>query len=269
MRLVFIASSIALLTACGSNFVVQQDTDVTIGELLYFQDQDGDGWGNPGEPQSLPEGGNTDTKFTARNGRDCDDSNTGVTARVGSLCPQDLVSADTSAAGVVYGQLEFVAVLPDADAVWAEYGHDACAAEGWGGSLAVFNGSDELDKVKALITGDTWAGWVGLKPAETCGDPETDECWAWDTATPSASFPPSAIGFCSPADRDPGADKFFGLDEPRLALVRRPSGTPLWCLGTPDEADSDIYFDRYAQFACVRATPDPVDWDVYPVDDAQ
>lgn len=281
MRLVFIAGSIALLTACGSNFVLQQDTDVVISELYYWEDQDGDGWGNPGEPQSLPEGGDSATKFTARNGRDCDDGVAGITGRTGSLCPQDLVTDGTPAAGVTLGSVEFVAVLPDGEPVWAEYGRDACATEGWGGTLATFDSAAEVDELEGLIPGDTWAGWIGVVPDEAAcpgpfGDGETydsyaaccaeEECWSWEGGAGSASFPPSALAFCSDVDRNPEDDKFFGLDTPRLALVRRPTGTPSWCLGTPDEADFDLYIDRYAQFACVRDAPNPADWAVWNLD---
>src|SRR5690606_30682346 len=72
------------LTGCASDWKAY-GIDTACREVLYFADQDGDGWGlstDEGVESCLPP-----ETGAVRNNRDCDDDDATITGRVGALCP--------------------------------------------------------------------------------------------------------------------------------------------------------------------------------------
>lgn len=279
MRLV-ILGSLALLGGCISDWEAHGIPSGDLPENLYFADEDGDGWGDPadpGAPASEP------PAQSARNNRDCDDTDAGVTGRTGVICPEQLVAfeeASTKFAPVATGGSEFVLVRAPTEVAWAGLAESACGPNGWGGRLATFTSEAELETVlagldpavtespadDALDDQRVWAGYVGFAPQGDAwghrdeADPGT---WVEDTSGMSVV----ASRFCSPRET-------YTEDLAYLALVR--DGAPddgafdpdSWCLGTPDEAlpatigDEPDYGLLYGHFICERPIPDATLYEV-------
>lgn len=246
-----------LLAGCGYHWDLPEgaiDTGCTTAP--FFVDADGDGWGDPSSTAQMLCQGDEELQYTARNARDCDDADKLVTGRVGSICPDSLVSGGTSYAGDIYGGSEFVIVHADTALVWPAYADDACSPWGWGGALATFGGQDDLDTVKAAVADlPVWAGYVGVIPDGAGG-------WAW---ADGSGLDLDAIGPCD-AEFPDSTD----VDDARqwLALVKR--GDNDWCLGTPDAAldfvedaaSAPAYGADDGHFVCERAIPDAAAYDV-------
>jgi len=242
-----IAALTALMTT-GCSFSWTADIDTACPEVrTWYRDQDDDGWGSATEFQDAC--GAAD-EFTARNDRDCDDSDAAITGRIGSICPSQLVLGATVPVGVGLGDLEAVVVVGTTPKVVARAAEDACGASGWGGQLA-----DPADgtAIATLLgaTPATWAGYVNDRWNATA------ETWEWRRGGAGEAVAEAQLchfdndGTAGASDYDPA----LGF----LALVKRTSATD-WCLGTPDEANApsctdDCYTERYGHFACERPRP--------------
>ncbi len=268
--LVVIAGIVSIGTGCGFYWDLRQPIETGCADLSsYFLDEDGDGWGAAGTDILLC-GGNAESGHTARNGLDCDDSVADVTGRIGSICPSSLVTGGASYDAVVYGASEFVAVTGETALVWSTEAEVACGPWGWGGSLATFDGADDLAAVQnALDAQDIYAGFVDLRWDTTTST------WGW---ADGSGLDPNAVGWClgSTPDPftfdpylDPKADDFEAqVAQLRVALVRREQG---WCFGEPRQAipvgldtaeasDYPPYGTKEGHFVCERAAPDPSAW---------
>jgi len=287
-----IASALAL-TGCVNTWTHYGIPD-GCEKVLAFTDADGDGWGAPetvddeGEVVCLPlESG------SARNDRDCDDTaETGasVTGRVGSLCPDELVSTTTDFTPTTVGS-EFVLVHPDTEVVWAGAAEQACGPFGWGGKydfeddasdvarpgLATFRDRGQLETVLGTLpSGNIYAGFVGFHPTlHQWG--AYDDAGTWVQEVDGGDF---AVSLCNclgdGVDLDTCDDRYTE-DLGYLALIRDAGHTADggdWCLGTPEEALPDpvpsgapAYDLLNGHFICERAIPDPGDWALAVPDD--
>ncbi len=261
------------MVGCGSNFRTIP-TDPVCTPYPWFLDADEDGWGDPntnGIVQCDPDGA---TGFTARNNRDCDDSNPDITGRVGSLCPADVVIGDGNITQFSIGTTEYllanVSTTDPADGtsvVWPEYARDVCSPEGWGGTyvivdedgtihedlidesrdpagLFVANADEELVAIKAHMPGAQkfWATWINATgPASVVDDPATESIdetvvghWSWDVSDAGSALPFSLVA--------PFCDNVTATPTDSalltLALIQRQlagDAEPKLCLGTPDQ----------------------------------
>lgn len=258
----------AVLSGCMSDFrprfVLPSDCD----RQLFFEDLDGDGWGDPqGAFESLCQA-DPESSLTSRNNLDCDDDDPVNTGRIATLCPSGLVTGGASFKPLAVSGAEAVAVLPSEDfahfgdpevettpIVWSNAAAEACGENGWGGGLATFGNLTELTAVTDAIaaempTGSYYAGWVGLVPS---ADGRT---WVWEGRDGGLNL--AEVGFCVPDDApDPEADE---RADRRVALVRLSSGR--WCFGYPSDANPAsvpegglVYTDLDAHFVCSRPTP--------------
>lgn len=285
LRPLLVAISIAALAGCSYKW---QTVDMTphCNPYPYFFDGDGDGWGDPNQPSLdiCPEKVDVSTKYTALNGRDCDDSDAAVTGRVGGLCPVDMLGPASAITQFGYGEHEYVIARPPVDdfadgseVIWPEYAQEVCAPAGWGGTVTVADDESTVDTSvppAGLVTiqdgnelaaieaqaddRDFWAGWIGAESYDTGAtttDPEGHVtpvlAWRWENGVTGMAF--EEIKYCDGISKPP-ADPALT----HLALIKRTilnSSTHAreaqWCLGTPDQA-----FGRY--FKDVRT---PVDTD--------
>jgi len=258
-------------------------------KVLAFADNDGDQWGDPADPGEvvcLPlESG------SVRNNRDCDDTSAAVTGRVGSLCPDELVSTATDFIQTQAGN-EFVLVHPDTDVVWAGAAEQACGPFGWGGKydfeddasdvarpgLATFRDRGQLETVLGTVpTGNIYAGFVGFHPTlHQWG--AYDDAGVWVKEVDGGDF---AVSLCNclgdDVDLDTCDDRYTE-DLGYLALIRDAGHTADggdWCLGTPEEAlpetipDGAPDYDLLeGHFICEREAPNPGDWALAVPEDA-
>jgi hypothetical protein len=270
VRIGLLLVTAVLLPACGSTWKAY-GIDTACVDELYFEDGDGDLWGDPadaGQESCVPPTG------TVRNNRDCDDSNDQITGRTGSLCPEHLVHHDASDPSdltdfaAVRGASEFIIVHAETDLVWPAAAEDACGPWGWGGCtegtpdecghLATVEGQPQLNSLlDALPSGDVFAGWVGfgfdVEEEEGAGD----ENWGYRDSAGDWHDDDAGIAalrrLCDPT-RD-----YSTTGTTYLALVVDSAGD--WCLGTPDEADlgsgDPPYLPLYGHFICERPIPDP------------
>ncbi len=278
MRLLLPSAVLFATIGCSSKWVIVTDTDVPTSLLMYYVDEDGDGWG-VGEPVDVLEGGDASRRLTARNGRDCDDVSTEgsrITGRVGSVCPSQfgVGGAKIDYVGVVATN-EFVATYGASELVYPGYAQGVCGLSGWGGGLATLDES-QLGAVKSSVSAaagtssGNWAGWVGIVASADGnswqweshpGNPD-----AWDDDANLASI--NGIGFCSEDDgvivgttpTIPAESSWRYAPSPaRLALVLKGSK---WCLGSPTYIGNDRL---RANFVCERGAPDKTTYDVYQV----
>ena len=253
-----ILSSFALggcMSDFRSEFILPTDCD----RRLYFEDRDGDGWGDPnGDFGSLCEP-DPDAGLVARNNLDCDDTDPGTTGRVGTLCPDNFVVGGASFVAFPSSGREFAAVLSTSDerpevtpTTWAQGAAQACGAMGWGGQLATFSNLTEFASVterigQQLESGQTYAGWVGLVPSDA------GNSWVWSGREGGLNL--NEVGFCNPDLPPDPADELHA--DRRVALVRRSTGR--WCFGRPVDANIEDglveYTEREAYFVCERSTP--------------
>jgi uncharacterized protein (TIGR03382 family) len=213
-------------------------------QQTWWRDADQDGWGDGrGDPMvtCASEPPLAATLFTARNGLDCDDEDVAVTARVGSACPDRLVTGGAPFAGAVSGHREFAVLLSEEPALSAGATEPACGA-GWGGEVASFDDTTQLAAVASAV-GPTagWAGWVGIVGSG-------DGTWEWSDGRPLAGPFVTCAGTPDPGDLPPGRS-------PRLALVLRDGEQP--CFGLPGPAIASGYDEHRANVVCERAIPDP------------
>jgi hypothetical protein len=274
-------------TACASDYrtrlVVPDDCD----RQLFFEDADGDNWGDPNGAFELRCEADPALDLTARNNLDCDDNDDVITGRTRSLCPGELVvgGSDFAAAQAVGG--EVVAVLPTDDfshvedtsvartpMVWSDAAGSACGDTGWGGQLVSFSNLNDLTDVTQLVEDqmvdvrdDWYAAWIGFVPTTaTAGE--------WD-GVEGDGLSPELIGYCQPESEEGGRRPDPATsDDPslRMALVK-PAGEVDWCLGFPTDANPPptgevdgqpvwpegtlLYTDRQAHFICSRPSPSP------------
>jgi hypothetical protein len=277
VRLWLPAAVLFAAVGCSSKWTLVTDTDVPSSKLLYFHDEDGDGWGT-GDPTELVAGGDPASKLTARNGRDCDDTTaeaTRVTGKVGSVCPNQFGTggAEVQYLGIVSTN-EFLATYGTTAAVFPGYAASVCSLAGWGGGVATFDSSQlsaaETSIAAAVGASGTWAGWIGIVASS---DGNT---WQWEThpGNPDAWDDDSSLAsiggelkFCT-ADDGVGSDTHipdtstwrFAPAPARLALVLK-SGT--WCIGSPTYLDESARLR--AQYICERPPPNKTVYDIYTV----
>lgn len=252
---------------CVTDFRSQTVLPSDCERRLFFEDQDGDGWGAPdGAFESLCEP-NTEASLTARNNLDCDDDDAATTGLTSTLCPANLVTGGSAYLALGVSGREVAAVLPSSgfehlgdpeatvtDLVWAQSAAQSCGELGWGGGLATFGNLTELTSVTDALdaqmpAGAHYAAWVGLVPSTDA------DSWVWQGRDGGLNI--AEVGFCNadqvpdPADvTDPGR---------RLALVRRATGR--WCFGYPSDANDGAdtsqvaYTRRDAYLVCGRDTP--------------
>lgn len=260
------------LSGCLSDFrpefVLPSDCD----RRLFFEDRDGDGWGDPlGAVEALCEA-NPAAGLTARNGLDCDDADPSNTGRVATLCPDNLIVGGSEYLAFAASGREVAVVIPSSGfahaddpsvditpVVPAQAAAEACGRLGWGGGLATFANLAELTAVTDALnremqnaTGPTYfAAWVGLGPASD------GRSWVWQGRDGGLGL--AEVGFCDPDDVPSPAEATHA--DRRLALVRRPI-TGRWCFGRPDQANPEsagegqlVYPRLDAHFVCDRPTP--------------
>lgn len=266
MRIGLLLVTAALLPACSSNWKAYGIDTACVPEL-YFQDGDGDLWGDPadtGEESCTP------PADSARNNRDCDDSNDQITGRTGSICPEHLVNHDaadptdvTDFTAVIDGS-EFIIVHADTDLVWPAAAEDACGPWGWGGCvgeaeecghLATVESQPQLNGlIDELPAGHAFAGWVGFGYDHAAATVTWE--WGYQDAT---GWQDDDAGIAALRRFCDSSRDYTTAETPYLALVVDASGN--WCLGTPDEADMGSgdppYLPLYAHFICERPIPDP------------
>lgn len=253
-------SAIAL-SGCVSDFRSRFELPSDCDRRLFFEDRDGDGWGDPdGAFESLCEA-DPESGLTARNNLDCDDDDPGTTGRIGTLCPDNLVVGGSAYVGFAASGREFAAVLPGpgaseevTPAFWAQGAAQACGELGWGGGLATFANLTEYTSVTSeiegqLSAGQGYAGWVALVPSDD------GSRWVWEGRESGLNL--NEVGFCNP-DLPPDPADTTDPDR-RVALVRRP-GSGRWCFGLPSDANTTdteafVYPTREAHFVCERTTP--------------
>lgn len=243
------------LGGCASVWVPDQAIDTDEVPVAFFLDDDGDGWGTG--PGAMMIGGDEASGFTARNDRDCDDTNPSNTGQVGATCPTDL-GADVEP--LVFGTTsEFVVVRGASEPVTAEFAARACGPNGWGGGLAAFDSTDEVAQIAAAVSASAdWVGWIDAVVTAGADTPSPDDdTWGWDQSSAiPGTLDLSAIGFCdaSPAAPKDGAQR-------HLALLRDGSGV---CLGLPEgEVDGETRTLTEAQFVCERPVPNQEDYVLY------
>jgi len=273
---VFVRSALPLLTGvfvlsgCLSDFRPEFELPSDCDRRLYFQDSDGDGWGDPlGPVEALCEA-NPAAGLTARNGLDCDDADPTNTGRIATLCPDNLVVGGSEFIAFAASAREVAVVVPSSGfahvgdssvdvtpLVPAQAAAEACGRLGWGGGLATFANLAALTAVTDAINREMqsapnayFAAWVGLVPASD------GRSWVW--AGRDGGLGLAEVGFCDPDDVPSPAESTHA--DQRLALVRRTTGR--WCFGRPDQANPEsvgegqlIYPRLNAHFVCDRATP--------------
>jgi hypothetical protein len=272
VRLSVLAGALLATTGCGYYWSLQQSIDTGCASLTeYFLDQDDDGWGQSGTSVMLCSA-NQESGHTATNGRDCDDADPDVTALVGSVCPESLVTGDASFVAAGYGDSEFVAVhASGTGVVWATEAATACGPWGWGGGLATFDDLEDYDVVTSALdeVEAVYAGFVDI------GWDTANARWVW---LDGSTLDLASVGWCfgtepTPEDfnayLDPDSKTYPAeIDQIRLALVKREAG---WCIGEPRQAlpvgldtgelaEFPEYTTKDAHFVCERPTPDPADY---------
>ncbi len=275
MRIAPVLTVALALTGCASDWKAF-GIDTACREVVYFPDQDGDGWGLSTDPGTVscdpPEAG------AVRNNRDCDDEDASVTGRIGSLCPSQLVAQTEPAdfVSVSVAGSEWVLMHAETDLVWAAAAEQACGAFGWGGSLATFDTQAQLREVLgALGDFEIYAAFVGFHPTErTFGAYDEEGDWVDAATGPSVVPLCSCMGATAADDNQPGCGDAYTTDLRYLAVVRdgRHGATfndANWCLGTPDEAlpptvpsEAPAYERLFGHFICERPIPTPSDWDL-------
>ncbi len=283
----FVSSLVLLLSACGASFKIRDGGGGPVEcavEKPFYQDADGDGWGDGAMGAEYGCVPNTVSGFIVRNALDCNDDpatgGAGNGGKIGAICPSHFYAGGTApVVGVIGNAAEFVAALPGAASPPIGAGQAAQACElGWGpqtdglrATLAVADGA-ALALVQAAIDGagvSTYAGFIGV---ENVGG-----SWKWDDGRDFAIAgvaPLTACGGALPA----GADFPTGA---RLALVKNSTG---WCVGTPGQAGGTTYAqpggeptrdvaganDNLAgHFVCSRPKPDPFNFRAMPEADAE
>ena len=294
MRPGFIAL-VLMISACGASWGLGGEE----GGVLYTQcaepktyylDADRDGWGDPND-EGMPNECNPPAEYSATNNRDCNDTESTNTGRVGSICPRQLVPSTSDVlAGTLLGSGSEYAFVYGEDtprvneveaetncALWgAARVEDVVGEQEWfsTGHLATYGlGDDALARtqlaVEANVTG-SFAAYIGVM---WMGSVE-EGSWVWvsyedDDADDSLI---DAFGWC--ADEAPVPEDFFPglnpndpqhralieseMDSLRLALVRDEEGR--WCLGMPEDSGSDYGFDE-GHLLCERVAPSPADYE--------
>ncbi|MFK7930093.1 MAG: C-type lectin domain-containing protein [Myxococcota bacterium] len=258
-----------LVGACLSDFRSTVTLPQDCERLFFFEDKDGDGWGDPDGAYERACVENPDQNLTARNNLDCDDSDASVTGQTAALCPEQLVPGGAEYLAFAASGSEFAVVVPTddfahigdggvetTDVTWADGAASACGAVGWGGGLATFSDQGQLDDVTDqldLIVGNNgYAGWVDLVPNDANDD------WEWVGEEGEGL----AVDDVGPCDADNFPEPQGDLDPGRrIALVKRP-GNGSWCFGFPSDAnhtpavDGAVeYSTREAHFICERTPP--------------
>lgn len=276
MRLLVPILLVPVVAGCSSDFRSKYKLPTDCERSLFFEDRDGDGWGDPdGVFESRCEA-DPEQNLTARNNLDCDDDDASVSGRTASLCPGELVSGGTDYVGAKALSGEVVVVLPTADfshvsdpevafteTIWADGAASACSELGWGGGLATFDSFGEFSTVADLVEArmadegtDYYAAWVGAVPDGSDG-------WRWEDAESGEGLDIGVVGMCAGAP-SPGTTSDPGL---RLAMVKAAGED--WCFGYPSDANPEdlvdgelAYGDRQAHFVCERGTPLPRDFNI-------
>ena len=271
-------------TSTGCRFSWEADVDTDCAEFrTWYRDADGDRWGVVGDSQDAcgPSG-----EYTARNDRDCDDADPAITGRIGSICPDRLVTngaaPDTDATavtGVVVGTNEVVVVHGPTSPTYARAAEDACGESGWGGGLFALSESSQIVAALDAVPDEAtiWAGYVGI-----VFNPDAP----FPAGSPAEDQPPAGQwefigGGAVPETRLCSFDGAFGADardyDPALGFLALVKDKPPleangsssdFCFGTPDEAipldgctgaGRTCYEERFGHFMCARpeAAPGP------------
>ena len=254
------------LAACHTDFRSEFKLPEDCERQLFFEDNDGDGWGEPGAASMELCQADSDAKLTARNNLDCDDTNVEVTGLIASICPERLVVGGAEYLGMQEVGSEFAAVLPTADyshvgdttvettpLTFASGAASACGPSGWGGHLATFSDLTEFgsvtDRLDEVVGDSYYAAWIGLEPAGAG--------WKWEDAEAGEGMQVNEVGLCDAFDAPDPEGPDAGV---RLALVKPEGGE--WCLGFPSDANPDdleegelAYEDRAAHSLCERKPP--------------
>lgn len=286
-----------LASGCGSSWDIRKGDQLTLGcaESYFYEDADGDSWGDPlSEPQKLCQA-NVELGLTASNGRDCDDADPTITGLVGTSCPDGLVGTTNGApvphGGVIFDPSEFAYVY-GADAPVTRHGAGIQACAGWGGStydgaawqttgtLATFASLAELEAVRddleGAVAGGVHATFLGI---EWDGASIDTGAWSWvddsDDALLTQGFswcggqepvPADFFPLLNPESQDHVGAMIAQLHELRLAWVLQESGS--WCLGLPWQAiPADIWADLQAGTADM-GDPEVADVSRYTTSDA-
>jgi hypothetical protein len=261
------------------------------GELLWFPDADADEWGDPGTSGEPSCGPITDQGRTASNALDCDDSDPGITGRVGSICPDQMAflqGGTPCVEGIQVGNSELVAtcggsppVFPDPAAAdcghWSSWdtslGSDAPQPINLG--LAALETEPESNAVTTWLAeaGEPRAVWVDLR---WVGSIESGT-WQWPDGTAPTWIPACGAQEPVPADFFPhlvagtpegDATLQDSLRYVRLALIF--DGTS-WCRGVPPEAYDEATDTTFAaaHALCERPRPVLADYAVEPDADSE
>ncbi|MEZ4234615.1 MAG: hypothetical protein R3F59_00300 [Myxococcota bacterium] len=257
-----------------------------VGELLWYPDADGDKWGDPGTTGKPSCGPVEQENRTASNARDCDDSDGGVTGRVGAICPAQMAFLEGGTPcveGLQVGDSEIIASCGASPQVDAETAASDCVQwSGWdteqpadavqpmNRGLAALETEAEYNSVTTWLAegGEPRIVWVDLR----WSGPVDGGAWTWPDGTAPTWVPACAGGETSPADFFP--DLVPGLPESDATLeesvrwVRQAlifDGTA-WCRGVPDAVFSEAQQRSYAgaQVLCERPRPVLSDFAVRP-----
>lgn len=226
---------------CVSSWELRETLPETCSKVYaFYQDADGDGWGDPDSEAVWSCADDAVSGYNARNALDCDDDDADTTGRTDAICPDALTwDAPTPYVGSTYAGSEYVVVYGD-DTELLSGLQAEISCEAWGGGLAGFDSFTEVDEAltESLSGIDGWAGFVEIGVV--------DGGWGWlDGSTASLDD----IGWCSGEPEVPTDTE--DADNARIALIFDGSA---YCLGLPDEA-SDGYTPWEGHFVCERTEP--------------
>ncbi len=283
-----------ILAGCSSSWTIRKGEELPVGCVLsnFYPDLDQDGWGD-GAGETV-EDCEPEDRFSAPNGRDCDDDDPDTTGLVGALCPDNLITLEptdppTQYAGVLYGDYEFTFVYGQSTET-QRYTTADSACEGWAGAdpvedgwvargqLATFGSEVEAEAVKLRIEeavdGDGYAGFIGIEwegrvddGAWSWVDEESDDAGIEGFLNWCGGVPPSPLDFfpnLNPDNPDHIPAINQELERVRLALVLDRTGA--WCLGAPSDAVMEgdamhgLYTHTLGHFVCKRDKPNVADY---------
>ena len=284
----FLTLTALFAVGCGSHWNIRKGDELAIGcagKAKYYEDADGDGWGNPdGEPQRLCEA-DAELNLTATNGRDCADDDAQVTGKVGWWCPADLSGETTiEYTGFISGESEYFYTWGTTEPTWYDTAVESC--ESWGahtkdgedyvpqGHLATFESAAAIAEMQGQLETVATSGYAVLIGVRWVGTWDEGD-WGWVDQSDDSLL--TAFDFCAgeaPTPDDVYEGLFIGdtghaqfledtLRDLRLAMVLDDEGS--WCLGLPSDvgesAEDSGYTPQEGHILCERPQPDPAEYE--------
>lgn len=271
-----VLSAVLLTAGCGSYWDIREGEVLDIGcagRLNYYDDVDGDGWGQVGsEPTALCEP-DPQAGLTASNALDCDDTDPDVTGKIGLVCPADLDPAGTPCySGLVFGDSEFVVTCGESQPQRFTAAQQLC--DSWStdaaqddtsvqrGLATLEAGFERVEVLEAWLESleEVEAGFSIFVDLRWSGSLETGT-WAWpsgappDGISPCGGVEPTVADFYPdlvPSDPNAAQTLEEHKGEVRSVLVFDGVG---WCRGTPSDGGAG-YDHQSAHYLCERPRPD-------------